>query len=75
MERDYNSTEVWTFALVTYATTAGTWGIALLCPMPLPSAEGYVLAGAGHLIYHISASCSTSWSAVESGSIVDPFSS
>ena len=28
MEQGYNSTEVWTFALVTHVTTAGTWGVA-----------------------------------------------
>jgi len=75
MEHGCNSTEVWTFALVTHATTASTRGTALLRPMLLPGAEGYVLAGAGHLVSHICASWWTSWSAAESGSIVDPSSS
>ena len=35
MEHGRNSTEVWTFALVTHATTAGTRGTALLRPMLL----------------------------------------
>ena len=57
MEHECNSTEAWTFALIT------------------PSAEGYAPESVRHLIFHISDSRSTSWSAAGGGSIVDSFSS